>query len=97
MPTKEEIQDTIGKHKVVVYSKSFCPYCSKAKQALNNEKIEYHVIELDGRSDMDSTQDILCKLTGARSVPRVFVNGKFFGGGDDTVAAVKNGKLKELL
>ncbi|EPB74690.1 hypothetical protein ANCCEY_06223 [Ancylostoma ceylanicum] len=36
-------------------------------------------------------------LTGARSVPRVFINQKFFGGGDDTAAAAKNGKLAQLL
>lgn len=32
-----------------------------------------------------------------RQVPRVFVNGKFIGGGDDTVAKVKSGELKKLI
>lgn len=30
-------------------------------------------------------------------VPRVFVNGKFIGGGDDVVRLDKNGELKKLL
>lgn len=39
-------------------------------------------------SDMSDVQDCLAAMTGARSVPRVFVGGKFFGGGDDTVSRV---------
>ena len=35
--------------------------------------------------------------TGARSVPRVFVDGKFIGGGDDIAAKSNNGSLKKLL
>lgn len=42
-------------------------------------------------------QDVLLKLTGARSVPRVFIRGKCIGGGDDTVAAQKNGRLEKML
>ena len=37
------------------------------------------------------------RFTGATSVPRVFIGGKFLGGGDDTVAAGRNGSLKKLI
>ena len=37
------------------------------------------------------------KLTGARSVPRVFINGKFVGGGDDVAQKARNGDLAKLL
>jgi glutaredoxin 3 len=30
-------------------------------------------------------------------VPRVFIHGRFFGGGDDTAAAARDGRLKALL
>ena len=46
---------------------------------------------------MNAIQDELKKMTGARSVPRVFINQKFFGGGDDTVAGVRSGKIQQLL
>lgn len=42
-------------------------------------------------------QDALGEITGARSVPRVFVGGKFIGGGDDTVSKAANGELAQLL
>ena len=50
---------------------------------------------MDGAA-MAAWQDALGALTGARSVPRVFVGGSFLGGGDDTVAAAKSGKLAQL-
>jgi glutaredoxin 3 len=42
-------------------------------------------------------QDALLKMTGARSVPRVFVDGKCIGGGDDTDAMARDGRLKTML
>jgi len=42
------------------------------------------VVELDERDDGNAIQDYLGQLTGGRSVPRVFVGGKFIGGGDGT-------------
>ena len=38
-----------------------------------------------------------CGSAGGRSVPRVFVDGTFLGGGDDTAAKAKSGELKQLL
>lgn len=40
-------------------------------------KVDYLAIELDSRSDCSDVQDALRELTGARSVPRVFVDGKY--------------------
>ncbi len=45
----------------------------------------------------DAIQDVLLQLTGGRSVPRVFIKGKFIGGGDDTAALARNGGLAKLL
>ncbi|EJW85711.1 glutaredoxin family protein, partial [Wuchereria bancrofti] len=85
---------------VVVFSKSYCPYCKNAKRALSTFRMRddlYKIIELDEREDCDKIQDILLQLTGARSVPRVFIGGKCIGGSDDTVAAQKDGRLEKLL
>ena len=37
------------------------------------------------------------QLTGGRSVPRVFIGGKCIGGGDETDAAHRSGKLQGML
>mmetsp|Transcript_28180 Transcript_28180/g.71845 ORF Transcript_28180/g.71845 Transcript_28180/m.71845 type:complete len:138 (-) Transcript_28180:528-941(-) len=96
---KKLVQQTIAAHKVAVFSKSYCPYCAKAKHALASilPADKFFVLEIDGRDDMDEIQDALGEITGARSVPRVFVGGQFIGGGDDTARKASNGELKQLL
>eukprot|EP00798_Chlamydomonas_sp_ICE-L_P023788 gene23788-9349_t len=92
------VDDSIKNNKVVVFSKTFCPFCTKAKTALDSVAPgKYTVIEINGNPDMDEIQDTLAGITGGRSVPRVFVDGKFIGGGDDTARMAKNGELKTML
>jgi len=55
------------------------------------------VIEIEKRPDCGEIQTYLKQLTGASSVPRVFIGGKCIGGGDDTEAMDKMGQLKPLL
>jgi glutaredoxin 3 len=95
----DHIQELIKKYPVMVFSKSYCPYSKKAKDVLSKYKLDgnYHVLELDQLSKTNEYQDELGKLTGARTVPRVFISGKFIGGGDDTSALDKNGDLQRLL
>jgi glutaredoxin-related protein len=54
-------------------------------------------LQLDSDSDGSEIQEILKGITGGRSVPRVFIGGKFIGGGDETAAAAANGSLEKLL
>lgn len=95
----EEIKADVAANKVIMYSKVYCPYCIKAKNALNQfiKADQYKVVELDQRQDIVTMQDALGEITGGRTVPRVFINGKFLGGGDDTAAAAANGTLEKLL
>ena len=92
------VDGLVKAHKVIMFSKTYCPYCVKAKNVLAKYQIkDLLIIELDNRDDADEIQDYLKKLTGARTVPRVFINGQCIGGGDDTVSMDKANKLKPLL
>ena len=42
-------------------------------------------------------QDYMKQITGGRSVPRVFIGGKFIGGGDEPMTAHKSGNLQKML
>ncbi|VDL67074.1 unnamed protein product [Nippostrongylus brasiliensis] len=100
MNSKAFVDGLIKSNKVVVFSKSYCPYCHKAKAALETQNLKpgaMEWLEIENRPDCNEIQDYLQSITGGRSVPRVFINQKFFGGGDDTAAAAKNGKLAQLL
>ena len=122
----EQIQALNAAHKVVIYSKTTCPYCDNAKRAFAGDyfasfkkkivsvspsltplpalpsppppaiNVVPHVLELDQLPNTSAWQSALGGLTGATSVPRVFINNVFLGGGDDTVAAQRSGKLAQL-
>ncbi|KNA16022.1 hypothetical protein SOVF_092980 [Spinacia oleracea] len=91
------IKKTISSHTIVIFSKSYCPYCRRAKEVFKELNQEPHIIELDERDDGFSIQDALGGIVGRRTVPQVFINGKHIGGSDDTVEAYQDGELAKLL
>ncbi|CAO1305946.1 unnamed protein product [Diamesa serratosioi] len=91
------VKSSISKQKIVIFSKSYCPYCVMAKETFQKLNVEYLTIELQDRPDCNEIQDALEELTGARSVPRVFVDGKFIGGGTDVKKMYEDGSLATLL
>jgi len=84
---------------VVIFSKTYCPYCYAAKHLFAEQmpEIKVQVIELDEESDGDLMQAYLMERSGQRTVPNVFVKGNHLGGNDATQSAYKSGKLMELL
>ncbi|QIK36871.1 glutathione peroxidase [Caldichromatium japonicum] len=67
---------------VAVLSRDGCPFCVKAKEALRNAGIEFEELVLN----RDYTEHGLRAITGARTVPQVFVNGKLIGGSEAVIA-----------
>ena len=100
MSVKAAMDKKIAEKAVFVISKSYCPFCVKAKNVLKKynipaDKIEIQEIEND--SKCNEIQDYMKQITGGRSVPRVFIGGKCIGGGDETEAAHRAGKLQGML
>ena len=59
------VDELLQKHKVVVISKSYCPFCVKAKNVLAKYTIDDIVIEeIEDRDDMNEIQDYCKKITG---------------------------------
>ncbi|KAJ2721634.1 hypothetical protein GGI07_003818 [Coemansia sp. Benny D115] len=90
-------REFIRSNKVMVFSKSYCPYCHHVKVALDGRKIEYKALELDKESNGSAIQSALQEITGQRTVPNIFANGYHVGGCDDTLAALENGQFKKHL
>ncbi|KAH9996505.1 thioredoxin-like protein, partial [Russula vinacea] len=69
-------QKTIAENRVVIFSKSYCPYCSRAKDLFATHLPDVHVkvLELDLRDDGPDIQGYLAQLTDQRSVPNVFIS-----------------------
>ncbi|KAL7832958.1 hypothetical protein SRHO_G00299760 [Serrasalmus rhombeus] len=94
---KARIQELIDTNSVVVFSKSYCPFCKKVKDLFQELKVKCNVIELDLMENGSNYQDLLMEMTGQKTVPNVFINKTHVGGCDKTMQAHKDGLLQQLL
>ncbi|XP_039315907.2 glutaredoxin 2 isoform X1 [Saimiri boliviensis] len=92
-----QIQETISDNCVVIFSKTSCSYCTMAKKLFHDMNVNYKVVELDLLEYGNQFQEALYKMTGERTVPRIFVNGTFIGGAADTLRLHREGKLLPLV
>lgn len=94
------VSSQVSRGKVLVFSKTFCPSSKTAKAAIRKlvkSGANVTVHELNLRGNGKRVQDALERLTGARTVPRVFVGGRFVGGGNNVTRLSKDGELAEIL
>ncbi|KAJ1110770.1 hypothetical protein NDU88_008116 [Pleurodeles waltl] len=94
---RSRVRGMIEAQRVVVFSKTSCPYCHKVKELFNSLSVEYNALELDQCEDGTTIQEILMEMTGQNTVPNVFVNKEHVGGCDKTLQAHRNGSLQKLL
>lgn len=79
---------------IIMYTKGYCPYCTKAKTLLASKGLEFTEISLDIHPE--KVEEMIEK-SQRRTVPQIFINGKSVGGFDDIYALNQHGKLDELL
>ena len=100
MSVTAEIDQLIKQYPVFVISKSYCPFCKMAKDALNNYAIpsdKIKIMEIDNLKNCGEIQNYMGQLTGGRSVPRVFIGGECIGGGSETSALHQSGELERRI
>lgn len=93
----DKVQEMVSMHPVVVYSKSWCPYCTQVKGLFEKLGVKAEVVEIDQVNEESELMDALIELTGQRTVPNVFVGGNHVGGCDDTVKLHRDGMLEGML
>lgn len=94
---KKEIESLVSSHKVQIFSKSYCPYCRRAKGIFDESGIPYNALELDQVANGAEIQSTLAGITGQRTVPSVWINGKFVGGSDKVAELKAKGLLSGLV
>lgn len=100
--TVKKVELLIRESKVFIASKSYCPYCSKAKHTLFVEKKVpesiVKTLELDtmGAEGKD-IQDALFELSGQSTVPNIYIEGKHIGGNQELQILKESGELDSLL
>lgn len=92
----ERLTSLIKGHSVFVASKSWCPYCRNTLDTLKAAGATPEVLQLDQDKEGSTLQKALQDMTGQRTVPQIFVGGKFIGGNSD-LQAIQSSKLKEML
>lgn len=80
---------------IEIYTKSFCPYCWRAKMLLESKGVEFTEISVDrGGTERDKMVE---RTRGRTTVPQIFIGGTHVGGCDDLMALDREGKLDPLI
>lgn len=91
---KAAVTQLVKDNSVMVFSKSWCPFCKKLKKAFKLSRIDFEAVELDTLGTMgEDMQNVLQELTGQKTVPSVFINGNHIGGSDKTLELMSAGTL----
>lgn len=80
--------------KVEIYTTSYCPFCTRAKALLRSKNVAFE--EIDVTYD-ERLQEEVQRLSGRRTVPQIFIDGKSVGGFDDIKRLDAVGELDRLL
>ncbi|HWW58791.1 MAG TPA: glutaredoxin 3 [Sphingopyxis sp.] len=81
--------------RIEVYTKAFCPYCTRAKALLGKKGADFE--EIDVTMDRAGFESMIERANGRRTVPQVFIDGRHVGGSDDLAALDAKGELDALL
>lgn len=81
--------------KVTIYTRAFCPYCSRALALLKSKGADF--TEIDAGMDARVKAEMVERSGGRKTFPQIFVGDRHIGGCDDMVALDEDGGLDALL
>ena len=101
------IDKQITENDVMVFGKSYCPYCRATYSLLEklyeesggDDAWKFHYINLDIQPEEDGPliQMELLRKTGQKTVPNIFIEGKHIGGNSDLQELYQSGELQVRL
>ena len=80
---------------ITLYTKSWCPYCDRAKRLLTEKGQTW--TEIDVEADASRQPEMVERAGGRTSVPQIFIDDRHVGGFDDLADLERRGELDELL
>jgi glutaredoxin 3 len=80
---------------IEIYTKTFCPYCWRAKALLDEKGVEYCEISVDFGGE--TRQQMIHRANGRTTVPQIFIREHHVGGCDDLFALERAGGLDDLI
>jgi len=73
---------------VLIFTKEDCPFCTKAKKLLKERNVAYDEVPV-GQGGL-LPQRVVNSISGSRTVPKIFWNGKLIGGSEELENFLKN-------
>lgn len=80
---------------VTIYTRQFCPYCTRALKLLKAKNVD--MTHIDAGMDAAKKKEMVQRSGGARTFPQIFVGDTHIGGCDDMMALERAGKLDAML
>ena len=80
---------------ITVYTKPFCPYCTRALSLLAAKGAK--VTEIEAAFDPALRKDMLERSHGRVTYPQIFIGDHHVGGCDELMALERAGRLDPLL
>jgi glutaredoxin 3 len=81
--------------KVEVYTTTYCPFCTRAKNLLKGKGVAF--TEIDVTNDDALRAKMVEMAGGRRTVPEIFIDGKIVGGFEELKALNDRGELDTML
>ncbi len=96
---KKQIQDEISVHKILVYGKGTkqAPRCGFTLETIDFFNQLGFPFEVKDVLEDNEKRQALTELTNWPTLPKVFINGKFYGDTDILGPMVENGELERIL
>jgi glutaredoxin 3 len=79
---------------VVMYTKSWCPYCERARALLKSKGVSFREIDIESQPE---EREEMIRRSGRRTVPQIFIGTRHIGGSDDIHELDAAGELDSLL
>uniref|UniRef100_A0A914CA44 Glutaredoxin domain-containing protein n=1 Tax=Acrobeloides nanus TaxID=290746 RepID=A0A914CA44_9BILA len=99
---RKDIKNEISSYPIVIYSKPRCGYCDLAKDLFSQEKLKFkefdlNSIALKSPDTYKNYINALIDITKLKTVPQIFICGKFIGGYVDLHQISQENRLLELV
>jgi glutaredoxin 3 len=77
-----------------MYSRSWCPYCQRARALLQAKGVQFEEIDIEAQPQKRAE---MIARSGRSTVPQIFIDERHVGGSDDLYALDAAGGLDPLL
>lgn len=81
--------------KVTIYTRAFCPYCTRALSLLKQKGVDFE--EIDVGADAAKKQEMIQRSNGGTTFPQIFIGKEHIGGCDEMMSLERQGALDVML